>query len=60
MGDTPVVFVHEPAGFFPVEVKIIAREEKHTIVSGGLAPDWEVAASGIASLKAAWSGRDGG
>jgi RND family efflux transporter MFP subunit len=59
VGDTPVVFVHEPAGFFPVEVQIVAREERHSIVRGSLAAGWEVAASGIASLKAAWSGRDG-
>jgi RND family efflux transporter MFP subunit len=60
IGDMPMVFVHEAAGFAPVSVKIIAREGQFSIVSGGLAAGSRVAASGIASLKAAWSGRDGG
>ena len=58
--DAPMVFVHEAAGFAPVSVKIIAREGQFSIVSGGLAAGSKVAASGIASLKAAWTGRDGG
>jgi len=60
IGDTPMVFVHEAAGFAPVSVKIIAREGQFSIVAGGLAAGSKVAASGIASLKAAWTGRDGG
>jgi len=60
IGDTPMVFVHEAAGFAPVSVKIIAREGQFSIVTGGLAAGWKVAASGIASIKAAWTGRDGG
>jgi cobalt-zinc-cadmium efflux system membrane fusion protein len=59
IGDTPMVFVHEAAGFAPVGVKIIAREGQFSIVSGGLAAGSKVAASGIASLKAAWTGREG-
>ncbi len=60
IGDTPMVFVHEAAGFAPVSVKIVAREGEFSIVSGGIAAGSKVAASGIASLKAAWTGRDGG
>ncbi len=60
IGDTPMVFVHEAAGFAPVSVKIVAREGQYSIVSGGLAAGSKVAASGIASLKAAWTGSKGG
>ena len=60
IGDTPTVFVHEPAGFFAVSVQIVTREGKYSIVAGSLAEGLKIAASGIASLKAAWSGRDGG
>jgi len=59
IGNAPFVFVHEAAGFAPVGVKVIAREGQFSIVSGGLVAGSEVAASGIASLKAAWTGRAG-
>jgi len=59
IGDTPMVFVHEAAGFAPVGVKVVAREGEYSIVTGGLAAGSKVAASGIASLKAAWAGRYG-
>jgi multidrug efflux pump subunit AcrA (membrane-fusion protein) len=59
IGEVPMVFVHEAVGFAPVSVKVIAREGQFSIVSGGLAAGSQVAASGIASLKAAWTGRDG-
>ncbi len=59
IGDTPMVFLHEAAGFAPVAVKIVAREGDYSIVTGGLSAGSKVAASGIASLKAAWAGRYG-
>jgi membrane fusion protein, heavy metal efflux system len=59
IGDTPMVFVHEAAGFAPVGVKVVAREGEYSIVTGGIAAGSKVAASGIASLKAAWAGRYG-
>lgn len=60
IGDTPMVFVHEAAGFAPVSVGIITREGGFSIVTGGLEAGSRVAASGIAYLKAVWTGRDGG
>lgn len=60
IGDADMVFVQEPAGFAPVSVLVLGREDGYSVVTGGLAPDARVAASGIAALKAAWTGRDGG
>lgn len=60
IGGTPMVFVHEAAGFAPVSVRVIARDGQFSIVSGGLSAGDRVAASGIASLKAAWTGAHGG
>ena len=60
IGDAPIVFVQEAAGFAPVGVDIVAREGQFSIVTGELAAGSKVAASGIAALKAAWTGRDGG
>lgn len=59
IGGTPMVFVHEAAGFAPVGVKVVTREGEYSVVTGGLAAGSKVAASGIASLKAAWAGRYG-
>ncbi|MCG6863620.1 MAG: efflux RND transporter periplasmic adaptor subunit [Chromatiaceae bacterium] len=59
IGDTPMVFVHEAAGFAPVSVTVVAREGEYSVVTGGLAAGSKVAASGIASIKAAWTGRYG-
>jgi membrane fusion protein, heavy metal efflux system len=59
IGNTPMVFLHEAAGFAPVAVKIVAREGDYSIVTGSLSAGSKVAASGIASLKAAWAGRYG-
>jgi cobalt-zinc-cadmium efflux system membrane fusion protein len=59
IGDAPMVFVHEAAGFAPVAVEVVTREGEYSIVTGGLAAGSQVAASGIASLKAAWAGRYG-
>jgi cobalt-zinc-cadmium efflux system membrane fusion protein len=57
-GDTTVVFVREPAGFFSVPVEVIAPEGDFSVVSGDLSPGEAVATSGIAALKAAWAGRE--
>lgn len=59
IGNAPMVFLHEAAGFAPVAVKVVAREGEYSIVTGGLSAGSKVAASGIASLKAAWAGRYG-
>jgi cobalt-zinc-cadmium efflux system membrane fusion protein len=59
IGDTPMLFLHEAAGFSPVAVKVVAREGEYSIVTGGLSAGSKVASSGIASLKAAWAGRYG-
>jgi len=58
MGDTTLVFVHEPAGFFSIPVEVSAREGEFSVVTGELSAGAEVATSGIAALKAAWSGRE--
>jgi cobalt-zinc-cadmium efflux system membrane fusion protein len=60
VGDTTMVFAHEAVGFFSVPVDVVAREGEFSVVTGDLAPGEEVATSGIAALKAAWTGRDGG
>jgi cobalt-zinc-cadmium efflux system membrane fusion protein len=58
IGDTTLVFVHEAAGFFSVPVEVSAREGEFSVVTGELSAGEEVATSGIAALKAAWSGRE--
>jgi len=60
VGDATLVFVHEAVGFFSVPVEVLAREGAYSVVTGDLSPGQEVATSGIAALKAAWTGRDGG
>ena len=59
IGDATAVFVHEAAGFFSVPVEVIAREGEFSVVNGALSPGKQVASSGIAALKAAWTGREG-
>ena len=59
VGDTNLVFVHEAAGFTAFPVEVVAREEGFAVVKGDLDMGDMVASSGIAALKAAWTGRDG-
>ena len=60
IGDTTLVFAHEAVGFFSVPVEVVAREGEFSVVTGDLSVGDEVATSGIAALKAAWTGREGG
>ena len=54
------VFVHVPQGFRPIPVTVHGNRDGDTVVSGPLAAGQEVAVSGLAAIKGAWSGYGGG
>jgi len=58
-GQDTVVFVREPNGFVPVPVEVSGRDGDHAVVAGDIAAGQEIAASGLAAIKAAWLGMGG-
>jgi len=54
------VFVRAPQGFLPVAVTVHGRRDGDAVVSGPLKAGQEIAVSGLAAIKGAWSGYGGG
>jgi multidrug efflux pump subunit AcrA (membrane-fusion protein) len=55
-GGKEYVFVREPTGFRPVEVRVVLRGGDTATVRGALRPGDEVAVQGVSSLKGMWLG----
>lgn len=54
-----MVFVHAPFGFLATPVTVLSEQDGYAVVDGGLQVGQSVAASGIAAIKAAWTGLGG-
>lgn len=56
-GDVTLVFVKTAEGFRPQPVEVLGRDAGYSVVRAELVGDEEVAASGLAAIKAIWLGQ---